>query len=128
MKGLIPMPNIYLQIGGVEATAPNWTSQVTIIQEELQNDAHRGRRGGGPESGGGIASTFDDGDRRPTNDATLLHPFHLIRCRANISPKPSMTPLMNGSSRLIVREETNARTRARRERDESNIEIVTEGG
>jgi hypothetical protein len=36
-----------------------------------------------------------------------------------------MTPLMNGRSRLIVREETNARTRARRERDESNIESVT---
>lgn len=51
-----------------------------------------------------------------------------MMCRANISPKPSMTPLMNGRSRLIVREESNARTRARRERDESNIESVTEDG
>lgn len=35
---------------------------------------------------------------------------------------------MNGRRRLIVREESNARTRARRERDELNIESVTEGG
>lgn len=51
-----------------------------------------------------------------------------MMCRANISPNPSITPLMNGRSRLIPREETNARIRARRERDESNIESVTDGG
>jgi len=120
----------YLHLGRVEATSPKLdilcqrrSSRVT------QNEAHRGRRGGGPESGEGYASSFGgEGDRRPRNDATLLHPFHLMICRANISPKPSMTPLMNGRSRLMAREETNARIRARRERDESNIESVTEGG
>jgi len=127
MKGLIPMFERVSTSWPCRAYCPKLvipsqhpSSRATI------NEAHRGRRGGGPESGG---TTFEgEGDRRPTNDATLLHPFHLMICRANISPKPSMTPLMNGKRRLIAREETNARTRARRERDESNIESVTEVG
>ena len=131
MKGLIPKPNrvstFWLSRG--HRSRPDVSSQRRSNRATHNGACFRGRRGGEPKSGGGYAPPYGgEGGRRPTNDAKLLQPFHLMMCRANISPKPSMTPLINGRSRLIVREESNARTRARRERDELNIESVTEVG
>jgi len=40
---------------------------------------------------------------------------------AKISPKPSMTPLTNGRSKLIAKDEKSAVSRVRVEREESNI-------
>ncbi|SRR5258706_4986257 len=130
MKGLIPIPNrvstFWLSRG--HRSRPDISSQLRSNRATHNEAYYRGRRGGEPKSGGYAPTYGGEGGRRPTNDAKLLQPFHLMMCRANISPKPSMTPLMNGRSRLIVREESNARTRARREREELNIESVTEGG
>ena len=125
MKGLIPILNrvstFWLCRG--RGSRPAISSQRCSNRATRNEAYYRGRRGEA------YAPTYgSEGDRRPTNDAKLLQPFHLMICRANISPKPSITPLMNGKKRLIVREESNARTRARRERDELNIESVTEGG
>lgn len=68
------------------------------------------------------------GLRRPTKEATLVQPRHPNRFFANISPKPSMTPLIKGKSRLMASAETNARARPRFEREGSKMESVTEGG
>ena len=47
---------------------------------------------------------------------------------ANISPKPSITPLMKGSTKLIAIDEATASTRARGERPGVKMESVTDGG
>lgn len=60
------------------------------------------------------------GRGNPNNGATTFF--------AKISPNPSMTPLMKGSSMLIAREENTARTRARAVRFGLKIDRVTEGG
>jgi len=45
---------------------------------------------------------------------------------ANISPNPSMTPLTKGKSKLIAKDENNAVTRVRVEREGSNIARVAD--
>jgi hypothetical protein len=45
---------------------------------------------------------------------------------ANISPNPSITPLTNGKSKLIARDESSAVTRVRVEREGSNIARVAD--
>jgi len=45
---------------------------------------------------------------------------------ANISPNPSMTPLTNGKSKLIAKDDSNAVTRVRVERERSNIARVAD--
>jgi hypothetical protein len=47
---------------------------------------------------------------------------------ANISPNPSITPLTNGNSIFIAREEKKADTRARVGSDGSNMACVAERG
>jgi len=47
---------------------------------------------------------------------------------ANISPKPSMTPLTNGNKKLIARLDANAPSLVRAGRFESNIARVAERG
>jgi hypothetical protein len=57
-----------------------------------------------------------------------VHPIQLMTFLANISPNPSMTPLMNGKKKLIAIAEESAKRRVRVDRDELNIVRVAEGG
>lgn len=58
-----------------------------------------------------------------------FHPIHpIITFLAKISPKPSITPLTNGSSILIATEEKRALTRVRVDKVESKIASVAVGG
>ena len=47
---------------------------------------------------------------------------------ANISPKPSITPLTKGKRRLTAKDDASARVRVRIEREESKIDKVTDTG
>lgn len=65
------------------------------------------------------AVTAPPGNFQPNRPAKLL---------ANISPNPSITPLIKGRSKLIDREETSAKIRERVDRRLSNMESVAGGG
>jgi len=64
----------------------------------------------------------------PSRAATLPQPVHPNKLFAAISPNPSITPLINGSTKLIARLLARASNLARLDRLESNIDSVTEGG
>ncbi len=64
----------------------------------------------------------------PRPPATSLHPPHPNRLLAAISPKPSIIPLMNGSTRFIARLEASASSLARLDSVVSKIARVTDGG
>ncbi len=62
-------------------------------------------------------------------DAGLFHPNHSITTfLAKISPNPSMTPFTNGKKRFTAREEANANTLVRVDKEGSKIDNVTETG
>ena len=64
-----------------------------------------------------------------TTDPGTFHPSHPnITFLAKISPKPSITPLINGSNILIATEDKRALMRVRVDRVESNIASVAVGG
>lgn len=57
----------------------------------------------------------------------IVQPNLAKKFRANISPKPSMTPFTKGRKRLIVSEEARAHALERLVNDLSNTESVAEG-
>lgn len=81
-----------------------------------------------PRVGGRLHSFRLPALRSPSPLATSRHPLQPNKLLAAISPKPSITPLINGSRRLIARLEASARNRARLESVLSKMESVTDGG
>lgn len=61
---------------------------------------------------------------KPNVAATLPHPFHANRLFAAISPKPSITPLMKGRTRLMAKLLAKARNLALLDKVVSNIDSV----
>ena len=61
--------------------------------------------------------------------AGIFQPNHPVMTRrAKISPNPSMTPFIKGRTRFTAKEDANASTRVRVDKEESKMDSVAETG
>lgn len=57
----------------------------------------------------------------------MFQPNHAVTtCRAKISPNPSITPFTKGRKRFMASEDASASNRVRVDKEESNMDRVTE--